>query len=160
MRCILVGEAPNPATVGRSDLWLLPDDSGISHTANRLLDFTGWTLPEFLAIFVRRDNVLTVPPALRWTKLHRQIAVDRARELFAEADRDGLRIVALGRKAADSFSSNGLRPCEWSPVLGLDPPRPALVRVAYLPHTSGLNPWWRNAENRILARGFFAELAQ
>lgn len=162
MSYLLVGESPNRATVRRPDLWLVPDDSGARHTANRLRDLAGWTNKEYLRVFSRRDNVLPLPPKDgRWRKAHDVVAQDRAWKMLRDHHlADG--IVCLGMRAYVAFSdvtgcgipsAQDVVPCTF--YREGDGTR---ARVAYLPHTSGLNRWWNDAANRILGTYFLRGL--
>lgn len=162
MSYLLVGESPNRATARRPDLWLVPDDSGLKHTANRLRDLAGWTTEEYLRVFSRRDNVLPLPPK-GWRKEHQEVARDRACKMLRDHHlADG--VVCLGMRAYLAFSdvtgcgvppAQDVAPCAFYREAGGSG---LGARVAYLPHTSGLNRWWNDAANRVLGIYFLRGL--
>lgn len=141
----LVGESPHPATVGRPDLWLTPDESGLPHTANRLLRLTGWTLDLFLQIFDRRTNVWT-SPIHRWFADGRRNAARIAEEVCHDAEAQG--VVVLGAKAARAFNLGDDEPLEW------------IGSYVFVPHPSGRCQFWNEPGNRAAAEGFFGEIAR
>lgn len=160
---VLVGEAPNAATVGRPHLWLVPDDSGIPHTANRLRDLAGMTTPEYLRVFQRRDNVLPgIPRGGRWVKRHDEIARARADGLMRSSSLSE-HFVLLGMRAARAFGLVKPEPLVWLNVCAsTDDVRclPQSLRLAaYLPHTSGLNRWWNDEENKSRGQEFLSHLS-
>lgn len=171
---LLLGEAPNEATVGRPELWLRPDDSGIQHSANRLLKHTGYTLREYLRLFARDNLLHELPPrGGKGRQFPAKLAKEQAPRVHAAAlKHEGT--LLLGRRVASAF--------QWCLMVeseGLRRPGP-LVRaskVPYLqwhmafselnqkefwavivPHPSGINTWWNDPDNRALARDFFDTL--
>lgn len=151
---MLVGEAPNAATARRPDLWLLPDDSGVQHAANRLLSLAPqlWTIDYFTRLFPARDNVSPRPGWIPRSEQRR-----RARALAHRAQEIGVvGMVLLGARARGAFLWTSSTPdwCEWGHVEpGLDIP------AAALPHPSGRNRWWNVVANRARATWFLARLA-
>lgn len=141
---MLVGEAPNLATVDRPELWLRPDRSGIPHAANRLLAFSGLTLREYLRTFTVRTNLFL---DLRVT-LSRPHARERGRALMAQAEGDPevLGVVALGAWAAYGLGlkDEGVRAC----VTGTR----GRLTTCYVPHPSGRSRWWNVPVHRVRAR--------
>lgn len=159
MTFLLVGEAPNPATVGRPHLWLRPDDSGIRHTANRLRDLAGWTTAEYLTVFSCRDNVVSLN-LKKWNHAVQAIARQRAKNMLRMVCQTPTvrGVVCLGKHAAEAFGLDDVVPLQFDRVrvdgvLGADP-----VRVAYLPHTSGLNRWWNDPFNLCTGQAFLRSL--
>jgi hypothetical protein len=154
---LLVGEAPNAATIHQAELWLLPDSSGIPHTANNLLKLSGYDLKTFLSVFPERTNVWT-DPTRRLSAAEGRL---RAEELRERCELQG--IVAMGARAAKAF--------ELPTELGLDAepvliPLSALVGpfvfrqgIAWIPHASGRNfrAWTGNKQQ---ASEFFQQLAE
>jgi len=135
----LIGEAPNPPTVGHPDLWLLPDGSGLPHTANRLLALTGWSLEQYLQVFDHRTNLWN-SPANVWIYNGRR----RAEKIVSESAADGsLGVVVLGTKAAHAFGFEDVEPLTW------------YDRFALVPHPSGRCRFWGSPDNRAAARFFF-----
>ena len=138
----LVGEAPNAATERRPDLWLLPDNTGYPHTANRLLEIAGWTIPQYLRVFAHRTNVWARPWSM-WIEEGRR----RARAIAAEAaNSDG--VIVLGARAATAFGLEGSPPFEWA------------GKYACVPHTSGACRVWNDPDVRARGRAFFANLLE
>ena len=151
---MLVGEAPNAATVGRPALWLRPDASGIPHAANRLLEYSGLELRPYLRTFPHRTDV--------WPDLRpKRIAEGRKYARFilehaAELGPDCLGVIALGSWAARAFAVLYVEPFEWG--------RPgtwgaARVRMARLPHPCERSGWWRDTLNAVRARAWFRDLS-
>lgn len=172
---LLVGEAPNAATEHRPELWLLPDDSGVSHAANRLREFSGYSHRTYRGLF-ERDNLLhALPP--RQAK-GRAFPVDLARAQSARVVRRAAEkhqaIVVLGRRAARAFQWYFRYPegriravtepmplqfglvAEWDTAGFLG----GAVRGAMVPHPSAVNRWWNEARNRDAARRFFDALLE
>lgn len=146
---LLVGEAPNPATVGRPALWLRPDSSGKRHSANLLLGYTGWTWDEYMRIF-ERTNLSPIPAMPKAT------CKARAKELLELAARQRQVVLVLGRRAAPFFSLGGQPYFSQVHFPGLERSEP--VPCFLVPHPSGRNLWWNEQENRDYARSFFTKL--
>jgi len=138
----LIGEAPNDATINRPDLWLTPDESGVMHSANRLLELTGWTRAQFLAIFTTRTNVWAHPRRI-WLQEGHCIAAKIA-ERSSKAGARG--VVILGVHAAEAFGLAGETPFEW------------VGRYAVIPHPSGRCRYWNTPNAKERAREFFAAI--
>lgn len=153
---LLLGEAPNQATVDYPNLWLVPDDSGIAHTANRLRDLAGWTTRDFLRVFSRRDNVSRVPVET-WTRNVKIACGDRAYNAIHAAAQHGIRTaVCVGRHATEAALAHSqptrvLAPFEWADV---GPISGGPFSVAYLPHTSGRNRFWNQPGAEEAGRAF------
>lgn len=161
---LLVGEAPNAATVGVPELWLRPDRSGERHSANRLLGYTGWTAGQYMRTFDRTNLLDHCPPPFS-----APVARERAVALLADARAKRYRgIVLLGQRTANAFT-------QWHHLTGRYPVFPAdrtllqwwglgrcgeFVPAAVCPHPSGLNQWWNDERNRIVAKAFFANLLE
>lgn len=172
-KIVLLGEAPNPATEGRPELWLRPDRSGVAHSANRLLEFTGYTARAYLELFERTNLLERCPPRTR-TRAGREFPLDEARRAavpFHHRAR-GRRVVVLGRRVASAFrwfyadekDREGWRAGTRAPVLEWISARAEPVAgdfsAAIVPHPSGVNQWWNHETNRARARAFFAELLE
>lgn len=136
----LVGESPNRATVGQPDLWLVPDDSGLMHSANRLLALTGWTLDQYLGVFEHRTNLWHWPMRL-WANDGRK----HARQIAMQSTHDD-GVVILGSKAAEMFDLDDELPFTW------------VGRYAVIPHPSGRCRYWNEPGARETAREFFGDL--
>lgn len=159
MRYMLLGEAPTTATEDRPELWLRPDRSGMPHTANRLLRFTGWSLDRYMGIFVRRDNLLTRAVDDRWGRGDTARARARCKELVREARESGSCIVALGVRVARMVAAElgHKRPIE--PLMFLASDDPTSVKLMWhIPHPSGRNLWWNDANNVRSARLVFDDI--
>ncbi len=163
---LLLGEAPNAATQHHPRLWLLPDGSGIPHSANRLLEYTGYDLETYLTTF-DRDNLLHHLPRRDGKGRGFPIVAARrgARRIFDGGDRHR-GILVLGKRVARAFrwldsdlGSLPLAGVDYLTWFCVEDPRglggiPAVV----VPHPSGINRWWNDAGNRAMARGFFVGL--
>lgn len=149
---LLVGEQPNRATAHRPDLWLLPDDSGMRHSANRLLDYSGLSLDRYLELFERTNLVQTVVE--RWPAAsaasNAEVMLDHASSTKVYRRRQN--VLCLGRKVADAFDLKGIDPLTWRRLDHLG------IALCYVPHPSGRNPWWMDLEHVAAARAFFASL--
>lgn len=156
-RVLLVGEAPNAATEHRPELWLRPDGTGapMTHSANRLLRYTGYTQREYLELF-ERTNLLDHAVASRWPL---ELARCRAASLIQRIAEDRFtRVVLLGQKVNAAFLHFGYgagSPCLWH---FWEEPSPFFV--AFVPHPSGRCRWWNDEGNRALARQFFRRLME
>lgn len=177
---LLLGEAPNDATADRPELWLRPDRSGINHSANRLLRFSGMQLTQFLRTF-ERDNILHHAPDREGKGYG--FPLDQARpevpaRLRRFIDEELLGVLVLGRRAANCMSwwehdedcnptakvpASRVRPFEWHYVSSwtrrqscpmMSPTAPAVM----VPHPSGINQWWNDEANRAAALEFFQSL--
>lgn len=184
--CLLLGEAPNHATAGRAQLWLLPDDSGAQHAANRLCLLAGMRPHDYLRTF-DRDN-LVHRTAFGNASRYRVLGRDRVSEVLGGAERRDQRLVVLGKLPASCFTWCGfvegsrnaiareLIPDRELPPLvfmrahaasfalaqralaaGEPIPGPSVV-AAYVPHPSGRNLWWNDPANRAAAASFFRRL--
>lgn len=166
MRCLLLGESPNEATEHRPELWLLPDRSGIPHSANRLLKLAGYTHSEFHRTFPVRDNLIHHLPekAGRGRAFPRALAsasAGRVHASFKSAQLDA--VVVLGRRLSRAFEwheglAGGKDMLYFAPSLLR--PRGASdedwVTAFVVPHPSGVNQFWNTHGNRELAATFFA----
>jgi len=175
---LFLGEAPNAATARRSDLWLLPDDSGKQHTANRLLKYLGWSRAEYL-LHTERDNLMHCPtwaPGKAW--LPSYAAKRLARDRILEHPKCSA-VVCLGARVARSFSwVNGARrpgvrrslwpPITWgivkipAPCLDADSPWNLHLELpaCWVPHPSGRNRWWNVATNREAGEAFMRRILE
>lgn len=161
---LLLGESPAAGTQHDPESWLAP---GSSSSADRLLKFTGYTEDEYLDTFAR-DNLLHYLP--RRSGKGRNFPLSRAKRqvkrVFQEWWMPCQRIVMLGRRVASAFEWY-----RWDRVIGPIPHsevkylkwyrienRGMLIWAAVVPHPSGVNRWWNDANNRRRARKFFREL--
>lgn len=178
---LLLGEAPNHATADRPQLWLLPDASGVPHSANRLLELTGLTLEQFVRLFDRDDLVHTPAALSRTAYQHRGRA--RASAVIERVAHKHVGMVVLGARASSCFTwaygernVDGITTTWLVPRGGREPLRTGLVctvdagelelklssgvwprdvRFAiamHVPHPSGRNPQW--GANPSLAQRF------
>ena len=163
-KVLLLGESPAAGTEGRSETWLAP---GSSPSADRLLKFTGYSADTYLDMF-DRDNLLHYLPRRsgKGREFTYKIARRQVNRLFGEYWCPGQRIVMLGRRVASAFdwyrwdrvvgpiSQSKLEYLKWYRIEN----RGMLIWAAVVPHPSGVNRWWNDANNRRRARKFFREL--
>lgn len=184
--CLLLGEAPNRATERRPELWLLPDDSGAPHTANRLCMLAELSVADYLRTF-DRDNLVHRASFGSPTR-YRVAGRHRAPEVLDRAERRSQRVLVLGKLPAscltwvDLIDAGGLAtsrqvvdhrdlvPCRWylAAAASLALVQDALVNQApipgpyapacYVPHPSGRNRWHNDPDNQRLLRELVAPL--
>lgn len=165
---LLVGEAPNAASVDKPRLWLRPDRSGIRHSANRLLEFTGYDMRTYLRTFDRTNLIHELPPKdgrgrsfpMNWARL-------LAPDLLGQAARKNQCVILLGARLRQVFDwigeegpvpKQGVKYLHWyRATMKGSVMRPV---VAVVPHPSGINRWWNSEDNRADARRFFQELQE
>lgn len=170
---LLLGESPNPATDGRPELWLLPDNTGVRHSANLLLERCGLTLEQYLGLFAR-DNVLhQVPPPDKRGGF--SFPLDQARQqagrvMDLASEHAGM--VVLGRRASRVFhwyrpsatagrrhvARDHLAYFNWYMASASGDPMDSSVRATVVPHPSGINRWWNRSDHRFEAERFFKGL--
>jgi hypothetical protein len=164
-KVLLLGESPAAGTQHDPESWLAP---GSSASADRLLKFTGYDAETYLRTF-DRDNLLHHLP--KRSGKGRSFPLSRAKRqvgrVFWERPDSNQRIVMLGRRVAIAF--NWYR---WNKIVGPIRHRELkylkwyrimdqygfLLWAAVVPHPSGVNRWWNDANNRRRARKFFREL--
>jgi hypothetical protein len=155
-RVLLVGEAPNRATERRPELWLLPDRSGVPHSANRLLALSSLSLHEYLDAF-ERTNLLAFWPGKRADGHGDAWPLDEAQHaavaLLGDALRAGRSVVLLGSRVAKAFdraimlsgvSSEGRRGslrARHFEFLRFSSGS-LVASIASVPHPSGINRSW------------------
>lgn len=154
---VLVGQQPNPATEGRPHRWILPDDSGLPHTANRLLGYSGLAPAQFLELFPVRSNACDLADEFDLHRARARVARLLAEVAQAAQESHGrARVVLLGREA--------WRCAAW--VIELDPQVSPyawhvgglFVDLAYVPHTSGMTRAYNTPEQRQACRDFLQAL--
>lgn len=157
MTFLLLGEAPNNATIGAPELWLLPDNSGVPHTANRLRELAGYSHGDYRRVFSARQNVLAEPPS-KWNAAIRRKAREGAEVALEAAQRlRALGVVCLGRRAMDAVTDGRKTIAfDWTTAQAMTDLEP--IRVVYVPHTSGRNLWWNEPVNQRAAGAFFGKL--
>ena len=163
-KVLLLGESPAAGTEHDPESWLAP---GSSPSADRLLKFTGYDEETYLDTF-DRDNLLHHLPKRsgKGRSFPLSSAKRQVERMFVE--RWGLthRVVMLGRRVATAFdwSLEGkwyskvphceLEYLKWYRIAH----RYRIIWSAVVPHPSGVNRWWNDANNRRRARKFFREL--
>lgn len=138
-----VGQAPSRTSVGR------PAFDGSS--GDRLARHAGLCDRDELRHAFALFNLLSTYPGAAG-KGDGFVACGRARRAVQRL-RSRLRrrpVVLCGRHVARAFRADHLDWLEWARVDGL--------RVAVLPHPSGVNMWWNDPGNRADARTFLDEL--
>jgi len=157
---LLVGEAPNAATERIPRLWLRPDSSGVRHTANRLLEFSGLTQREFLEAFDRTNVLEFWPGRTRRARAGDRWVADVARRRVEQrrAEWQGRALVLLGRRVAGAFQLPDSLP--WFSAVRLDLGEGDLggTTAVVVPHTSGANRWFNNVENVAAFRTYFQRM--
>jgi len=140
-RPLIVGEAPGPHTD--------PDVPLEGRAARRLAALAGLEEEELR----RRARIVNVLP--RWpgsagkgSRFDHREAAGPAEEVIRRHARRGQRILVLGWRAARALDPvfYGLR---RQPILELEPHHvgPVPVRVAIVPHPSGISHWWNDPAN-------------
>jgi len=151
----LLGEAPSAAVADRPDLWLLRDETGVPHSANRLRDAGGMTTAEFKALFPLRTN-LWRHGELRDGKYPIDLALARYLPLVeAVSVGEVLGIVHLGAQVRGAVLNRLVVLEDRWPLLRttLESGGPFALLDAYgvtawLPHPSGRCRWWNAPGNR------------
>lgn len=139
----LVGEAPAREHVDNPEIGLTPDGTGMPNLANRLLDLTGWTIGQFVAIFEVRTTV--------WKRAW-PMWLDEGRKRAAaigEAAKGSEGVVLVGHMAAEAF---GLQtdPFEWCGRYACVP-NPAPTRLARYMKVPGMQEKAREFFGGIMA---------
>jgi hypothetical protein len=148
-RVILIGEAPNRATEHQPRLWLRPDSSGICHSANRLLKFTGWSQSQYLEVFARTNLI---------TRAVDKWPAAEARAAAANLIPSVARVILLGSRVATAFRHKA-EPLVWTLNSWTEwPGQSGSFWSAKVPHPSGRNLWWNSGDNRARALQFFDDL--
>lgn len=132
MRTVIVGEAPIASTVGLEALG--PEGASGRHLASLLGVERASSVARTVNLF---DHVVETwcAPAAR----------DRAEHLLAHFT--ARRWILCGRRVAAAFGVDAADWMTWQPL--------ATDRlVAVLPHPSGLNHWWNEEANVVLASDF------
>jgi uracil-DNA glycosylase len=145
-RVLIVGEAPSK----RGARALHPDDCA---SGRRLLAYTGWTRDEYES--TGKANLFAQPQP-RWDAAEAASSL-KSMPLCA---RDEF-VVCLGKRV---MLAVGFKTVPWLTWLMMPWPGTVVTgteyrRVAFVPHPSGLNRWWNDADNRLRARKFFNRLA-
>ena len=164
-KVLLLGESPAAGTQHDPESWLAP---GSSASADRLLKFTGYSEDEYLDTFTR-DNLLHHLP--KRSGKGRSFPLSRAKRqverIFRKRWWPNQHIVMLGRRVATAFEwyrwdkvvgpikHSDLEYLKWYRVMNR---WGGTIRAAVVPHPSGVNRWWNDANNRRRARKFFREL--
>jgi len=160
-KVLLVGEAPNEATAMKPHAWLSPDKSGIRHSANRLLEYMGFSFRDYLVAF-DRANLLHYPQPreAKGRGFIREEARLNAERLKRAVDPDRhVGVILLGTRVARAWglTENPHRRYFYWHVWNLTCPT-GQVLVAVVPHPSGANRWWNDPANREDARRFFVSM--
>lgn len=164
MAYLLLGERPTVSVQDRPDLWLRPDHTSRRHSANRLRDYAGYSYATYMAVFRVRTNVVTTSGAL-WgerEKLQARARAATARWFVHASVPRLLGVVALGRRAATAAGYPTRRePLSWVDVeVDQDANAGSYVKVAYVPHPSGMCRWWNDQANVEAAYQFFSALRE
>lgn len=164
-KVLLLGESPAAGTQHDPESWLAP---GSSPSADRLLKFTGYDVDTYMDTF-DRDNLLHHLP--NRSGKGRSFPLSRAKRqvdrILGKMWAPSARVVMLGRRVATAFEW-----WEWDRRIGLMPHSKVryltwyrimgkhgrVIWAAVVPHPSGVNRWWNDANNRRRARKFFQGL--
>ena len=145
---LIIGQAPGPSTDPLHPLCPLPR----SGTGGRLAEFAGLTAQEYTDLF-DRANLLQFFPG-KWKRDDKFPRVSAA--IAASAMKPLLRgrcLILLGRNVAGAFgySSRQLsfHDCFYDHIWGFE--------VVVIPHPSGRNRWYRDAENLKQSQEFWAK---
>lgn len=162
---VIVGEAPSVDTVREPTTWLLPDDSGKMHSANRLLKFMGLSRQDYLQIFARTNLLDFCPPKKDLFPI--QQARAGAELVLRYAFDHEMSMLILGKRAACAFRWTRERGAplpiarvgylHWYGVVS-NYERRTHVPAAIVPHPSVSNLWWNSLENKARAQRFFGSL--
>lgn len=160
-KVLLLGESPAAGTQHDPKTWLAP---GSSASADRLLKFTGYDEETYLSTFAR-DNLLHHLP--RRSGKGRNFPLSRAKRQVDRVFRERMGcVVMLGRRVSSAFDwirwDSRIGPIPHSEVKYLKWYRIMhgfqLLWAVVVPHPSGVNRWWNDANNRRRARKFFQGL--
>lgn len=151
-RPVLVGESPPTGASVETISPLFPVPSAGSGA--RLQRMTGLGRAEYMRRFARINLVST--PGKPGIKKARWAAVN----LMRGGILSGCSVVLLGSRVAAAFGLSGLALMTWmelsvSAGIGLSP-----VRVALLPHPSGMCRWYNDSGNLKRAIAFLSTLAE
>lgn len=148
-RPLLVGEAPGPNTRADCPLFPIPGTSA----GGRLCRMSGLRRADYVRLM--RLNLLPTYPGKKWP---REEAADAARNVCGGGLLLGRNTLLVGARVKDAFSEviSVLRmaePCE--PLRGGWNARGGLV--AWIPHPSGRNLWYKSQGNRDTVSVFLKE---
>ncbi len=159
MRPLLIGQAPPPNfdRSTHSPLYPLPEKA----SGGRLAALMGLDARAYLRIF-QRINLLRDFPGKRqrpggtrvdhWPKKEARQAAELIAPLLNERQ-----VILVGRNVARAFGLDKKPWHEWiHHVVPYPPDQPTRVHIALVPHPSGLNRWYSDAQNQIEARSFWA----
>lgn len=157
---LLVGEAPNAATELKPWQWLRPDHSGIRHSANRLLEFSGMRHAEFLETFDRTNVLEFWPGKTRRARAGDRWVADVARRRVEQRAHEwqGRALILLGRRVAGAFRLPATLPWFEAVRLVTGPGDLGGTTAVVVPHTSGANRWFNDVKNIETFRAFFQGL--
>lgn len=142
-RLVLIGEAPGGGLTVSHPLELTLAGS----TGRNLCAIAGWDWDTYLAVTDRRNLFDTPMPA--WLS-----DVARSRALVLAPDIEGHRILLLGARVARAFGVAAEPPYAWFWQRVGYPD----LRLARIPHPSGLNRVWNDPAERARARAFLEKL--
>lgn len=146
---VLVGEAPGNGydPERHAPLYPYPTQSA----GARLQRMTGLSLREYVDR-TARINLLPQAFSLRWSDTQARWA---AISLMRGGLLDGRNVVLVGSKVREAFFP-GLEwtPCEWS-APKMSELRGGYSNYAFIPHPSGRNLWYNQADNKAMVQTFF-----
>jgi hypothetical protein len=143
-KIIIIGEAPTPGN-RQAGQALHPH---LCASGRRLLDYSGWTLAEYLGRTDRRNLYPhPVDKSTPWNAAFARIAA----QVDARSIPLGGTVILLGHRVAEAFGY-----VHASVLTGFLPLDGGLFgrHVAVVPHPSGRSRYWNNPANRDAARAF------
>lgn len=156
LRPLLIGQAPGPRTDPEMPLFPVPSTSA----GGRLQDLMGLRRGQYLEMFERVNLLPYFPgsnsqgdkfpmrPAKLAASVMKPLLVDRT-------------VIMVGRQVAQAFGHEA-EFLEWTELRCRRPshhPRcPGLAKVLVIPHPSGRNHWYNNAENKRTAEEVLQKL--
>lgn len=146
MKPVLVGAAPGKNTDPANPLYPING----TYAGHRLMALMGLQTDEYLSLFDRR-NVLNWFPgdSGKGDKFPMSVAIPAAQSMSKELV--GCRVLFVGKAVAKAFQYPEVL-LTWQIHRGFE--------AACLPHTSGVNHWYNDEENRRAARTFLAAFVE
>ena len=129
-------------------MWLMPDDSGVQHAANRLLSLLEMTREEYLRTFDRTNLLHKCQGRGRRGDLWDPIAARDAADTMIRTQDEPRRIILLGKRVGAAFVPNTMYFQWW---------KAGRHSVVVVPHPSGRNAWFNSPANRRTFRDWMRD---